>query len=143
VDGWRWKEFSAQLHGRIRQEHPASLSAWRSFLLRLGEWKLLRFRKAAAASIATLALAMSLIAFLSHNLPQSGEPEFVERTPPPTEPTFPELPPDMEDVISIFGDGFITGVLDYGYIQPGDFYGGHELGVDSTIEALDFLFFPS
>jgi hypothetical protein len=139
-DADTWKQLSAQLHRRIRQEHPAPLGWWQSRLLRIGEWKLIRFRKALSASVAAFALVLAVTVFLNQQVPESPRPEVAKKSPTPTDTTVPRLPPDMEDIISILGrDGFITGV-DEGWLRLGDFFAGHELRPDSVIETLDYFY---
>jgi len=135
-----WREFSAKLRARMEQEQPTPLGRWRSLLLSAGQWNTLRFRKAFAASLVAIALVGSLLAVLPGFWSNDGLHDTVAWTPafvPPLPP--PELPPAAMEAISIFGDvGFISGVFS-GYIQPGDFFGGDELGADDIVEALDFL----
>jgi len=146
VDEPQWRVFSAQLRRRIQQEHPAPLPWWRSVFLTVGEWKLLRFRKVATVSVVAIALVLGAIAFRNSLIPESSPPQIARNgsttvtTTPATIPTTAAvLPPEVADVISILGpDGFVTGVFS-GYIQPGDFIGGHELREDSILEALDHL----
>jgi anti-sigma factor RsiW len=142
VDEQQWKAFTAQLRRRIRHEHPAPLAWWRSLFLAVGEWKLLRFRKLATVSVIATALVVGGIAFRGAFLPEPTEPRLVTNgvTPIPVTPLTPlALPPEVEDVIYMLGpDGFVSGVFS-GYIQPGDFIGGHELREDSILEALDRL----
>lgn len=140
ADADTWKELSAQLHRRIREEHPAPLGWLRSLVLSVGEWRLIRFRKAVAASVATLALIFGVTVFLNPPVPESPEPEVARTEPVPTEMPLPGLPPDMEDVISIFGpEGFKTGA-ELGLIGPGDYFQGHRIEQYEFYEALDFLY---
>jgi len=138
LDEDAWKEFSARLRTRISKERPTPLGRWRSVLLWAGQCRLMRFRRAFAASIAAIALVGSVLGFLPGFWSSQEQPTTVAR-PLVTPPFSLELPPAAADVISIFGDdGFVTGVFS-GYIQPGDFFGGHELNADDIVEALDFL----
>jgi anti-sigma factor RsiW len=139
VDEPQWRVFSAQLRRRIQQEHPAPLPWWRCVFLTVGEWRLLYLRKVATVSVVAVALVLGAIAFRNSLVPETGEVEFVRTESMPLAVTPPTLPPEVADVISILGpDGFVTGVFS-GYIQPGDFIGGHELREDSILEALDHL----
>lgn len=146
VDEQQWNAFSEQLRRRIQEEHPAALPWWRSVFLTIGEWKLLQFRKLATVSVVAIALIVGAIAFRNTLVPEPPAPELVRNgtTPvqvtPATPPTTAAiLPPEVEDVIYMLGpDGFVSGVFS-GYIQPGDFIGGHELREDSILEALDHL----
>jgi len=139
VDDQQWRAFSAQLRGRIQQEHPAPLPWWRSVFLTVGEWKLLYFRKVATVSVVAVALVLGAIAFRNSLVPEPIEPRIVKNGSTPVEVTPLTLPPEVADVIYMLGpEGFVTGVFS-GYIQPGDFISGHELREDSILEALDHL----
>jgi hypothetical protein len=140
MDETAWANFSARLRRRISQEQPAPFGSLRSVLLWLGQSKLMYLRRAAALSAAVFAIAVSLNAVFS---PFSSRQ--VERTrivtPSPSEAPAPirELPLELRDVIYDLGPGgFVTGVFS-GYIQPGDFYGGHELNPYEIVEALDYF----
>ncbi len=135
-----WRNFSAELKRRIRQEQPEPLGWWRSVLLWVGESKWFHLRKPLAMSAVILAIGVALSVLLPQFLSENGTPpRLVETHPAPTPISVPDLPPAMADVISIFGpDGFVTGVFS-GYIQPGDFIAGYELGEDEIVEALDYL----
>lgn len=135
-----WKQLSAQLHRRIRQEHPAPLGWLRSLVLSIGEWKLIRFRKAVAASVVALAFILGITEFLKQPVPESPAPKVVRNVSTPTDTPLPDLPPDIEDVISVFGpDGFVTGA-ELGIIRPGDYFQGHKIERYEFYEALDFLY---
>ncbi len=139
VDRERWKEFSARLQGRIGMEYPGPLGRFRSLLIWLGESRLIRFQKAAAVSVTTVALALGLAVFLSSFRSDNGQPDIAEVQRAAPESVVGDLSPDMAEVIYIFGpDGFVTGVFS-GYIQPGDFIHGHELQEYEIVEALDYL----
>ncbi len=135
-----WKELSARLRRRIVQEQPKPIGRLGSFLLWVGESSLLRVRKSLAFSAATVLLAISLVAFFLRSSPDYPRPQTIVAKPPIETPMLAsDLPPELADVLSIFGrDGFVYGVF-LGYIQPGDFLAGHELNQDRIIEALDYL----
>ncbi len=135
-----WKQFSAQLHRRIRQERPAPIGWLRSLLLSIGEWKLVRFRKAAAASVVALAFALGITQFLRQPVHESPATKVVKAVSTPEEAPLPELPPEIRDVISVFGpEGFVTGA-ELGFIRPGDYFQGHKIEQYEFYEALDFLY---
>jgi len=135
-----WREFSAKLRARIREEKLAPFGRWRSFLLWAGEWKLVRFRRALAASAVIIAIAASVLAFLPvFRTDETQLSTVVQHHPTESPPPFVELPPTTVEAINIFGaDGFVTGVLS-GYIQAGDVFGDNELDHDDIVEALDYL----
>jgi hypothetical protein len=140
LDEGTWGKFSASLRSRIRQEQPVPFGRWRSLLLWARQWKLMRFRKALAASAVAVVLATSAVAFLPQLLsgPDRLGPIAQESPTGPARP-LPDLPPAALEAISIFrADGFITGVF-AGYIRPGDVYGGLELNQDDIVRALDYL----
>lgn len=140
VDETIWGEFCAKLRRRIKQEQPAPLGWFRSSLLWVGQSGLVRFRKAAAVSLVVITFAVSLLTFLPSFWSGHGKPHTIaEQIPIPISVLGGELPPEMADVISIFGaDFFVTGVFS-GWIEAGDFIGGHELEQHQIIEALDYL----
>jgi len=135
-----WRQFSLRLHSRMEQGRPAPLGGLRSFLLWVGQSSLVRLRKAVAFSAASLLIGVTVVTFLLRSSPDLTRPPTLVQMPSAQTPVpAPDLPPAMTDVLSIFGPGgFVTGVFS-GYIQPGDFFGGHELDQDQIIEALDYL----
>ncbi len=137
-----WGKFSAELRARIEREQPQPVGWRRALALRLGEWKFTWFRREFAASLAVIALLVSVAVLTPRFWTSEEKPRIVAEKPvvlPAPSPPDVVLPPTAEDAISILGDvGFVTGVIS-GNIQPGDFIGGRELDAERIIEALDYL----
>jgi hypothetical protein len=140
LDNEGWREFSAKLHARIREERPAPLGRWHSVLLWAGQSRLLHFRRAFAGTLVALAILGAFLAFLPGlRTGEEGQGIIAKEVSTPAAAYLPELPPAALDAISILGDYGFVGAVSSGDIRPGDFIAGQQYDAHDIIEAMDYL----